>query len=336
MTTLKSSRIGVVGAGLAGLVVAEGLARAGARVRVFEKSRGVAGRLSTRRVREAGPAEGLEFDHGAPALHGNSGAFEAFLSRLADAGSVAPWRADIDAERAPSEAMVGTPRMNAALAPLTAGLDIQLRTTVKAVTSGEDGCRVRYEDADGEAFEETFDRIVIAAPAPQTAVIAAAVPEIAEAANASRYHPCWTVMAAVTGAGLPKGAGAGGAIAALICNNAKPGRDAALDGRALTTWVAHATPEWTEAHLEESREDVLAQLTPELLERLGAAESDVAYVTAHRWRYARVATPLGRTFAANTDETVFAVGDWCLGADAGCAYDSALALLAVFGRTSVA
>jgi monoamine oxidase len=57
-------RIGLGGAGLAGLAAARERTAAGHEVVVWGKARGVGGRTSTRR----GP-DGLRFDHGAPVLH---------------------------------------------------------------------------------------------------------------------------------------------------------------------------------------------------------------------------------------------------------------------------
>jgi len=53
------SRIAVVGAGIAGLACARKLIDAGHAVRVFEKSRGVGGRMATRRTPQG------TYDHGA-------------------------------------------------------------------------------------------------------------------------------------------------------------------------------------------------------------------------------------------------------------------------------
>ncbi|MEO0321149.1 MAG: NAD(P)-binding protein, partial [Pseudomonadota bacterium] len=83
--------VAVIGAGLSGVVVANGLVEKGHTVRVFEKSRGVGGRLSTRRVRDEGEAKGVEFDHGAPAVHADGNALRDFLERLDKGGAVAKW-----------------------------------------------------------------------------------------------------------------------------------------------------------------------------------------------------------------------------------------------------
>ena len=72
-----ADRIGIVGAGICGLAAAAELAAAGREVAVFDKSRGIGGRLATRRV------DAMSFDHGAPAAHGEA----AFLDWLTTLGA---------------------------------------------------------------------------------------------------------------------------------------------------------------------------------------------------------------------------------------------------------
>ncbi|MFU8831791.1 MAG: FAD-dependent oxidoreductase [Wenzhouxiangella sp.] len=52
-------KVAIIGAGIAGLSAADRLREVGADCTVFEKSRGLGGRMATRRVND------LEFDHGA-------------------------------------------------------------------------------------------------------------------------------------------------------------------------------------------------------------------------------------------------------------------------------
>ena len=124
-------RIAVIGAGLAGLVVARELAKE-AEVTVFEKSRGVGGRMATRYV------DGFEFDHGAQFFTARSRGFQAFLEPLVDAGVVAHWGArfaEIRGNRVSKlrdwdqtfPHYVGTPRMNEIGKYLADGLDVRGR-----------------------------------------------------------------------------------------------------------------------------------------------------------------------------------------------------------------
>ena len=63
----------VIGAGMAGLVAAAELQRAGRRALVIEKGRGVGGRLASRRIGEA------SFDHGAQFITARTTRFAALL-----------------------------------------------------------------------------------------------------------------------------------------------------------------------------------------------------------------------------------------------------------------
>ncbi len=81
-------KIGIIGAGLSGLVAGRILARAGHDIVVFEKSRGYGGRMATRRVERD---EMIRVDHGAPYLTGTSDAFQSFLEEMQEAGLVTLW-----------------------------------------------------------------------------------------------------------------------------------------------------------------------------------------------------------------------------------------------------
>ena len=69
-------RIAIIGAGLAGLTCGKALQQAGHDVVIFEKSRGIGGRLATRR------AEPFYFDHGVAAFTASDDAFQGFVNQL--------------------------------------------------------------------------------------------------------------------------------------------------------------------------------------------------------------------------------------------------------------
>jgi hypothetical protein len=78
--------IAIVGAGLAGLVAATELQRAGHPVVVVDKGRSVGGRLATRRL-----GTGAIADHGAQFFTVRSERFAAFVDPLVDSGTVREW-----------------------------------------------------------------------------------------------------------------------------------------------------------------------------------------------------------------------------------------------------
>ena len=81
-------RIAIIGAGLAGLTCGKALQQAGHDVVIFEKSRGIGGRLATRR------AEPFYFDHGVAAFTASDDDFQGFVNQLLAEGVVAVWAVD--------------------------------------------------------------------------------------------------------------------------------------------------------------------------------------------------------------------------------------------------
>ena len=77
--------VAILGAGIAGLVAAGELVRAGRRVVVLEKSRGIGGRMATRRIGAA------VFDHGAQFFTVRGRAFDMLVGSAASAGVVRTW-----------------------------------------------------------------------------------------------------------------------------------------------------------------------------------------------------------------------------------------------------
>ncbi len=77
--------IAIIGAGMSGLSCASALQQLGHNVTVFDKSRGMGGRMSTRR------GDGWQCDHGAQYFTAKSDAFAEQVQQWAQAGVVAEW-----------------------------------------------------------------------------------------------------------------------------------------------------------------------------------------------------------------------------------------------------
>ena len=90
-------QIAIIGAGIAGLAAARQLHAAGLACTLFDKGRGVGGRMATRRV------DGFHFDHGAQFFTAKGASFGALVAEWRDAGQAAEWF---------DGAFVGTPGMS--------------------------------------------------------------------------------------------------------------------------------------------------------------------------------------------------------------------------------
>lgn len=293
--------VAVIGAGIAGLAAARTLADAGARATVFEKSRGLGGRLATRRPFGREDAFGL--DHGAPYAEPPAGAAAPGLAALG-----AEWDA------APAGARIGAPGMSDLVKPLAEGLRIERGVEIREVAHGADWLLIDTEDG----RHGPFDALISAIPAPQCArLLGEACPEAATV----RMAPTWTLLLAFDARQAldapPLLRPQTGPFALILRNAAKPGRDPARDG-----WIAHARPDWSAEHLETEKDAMADQLVDALAETLGARLPEPLYRAAHRWRYALTETPAGRAFALEPDSRLGVCGDWRLGPTAGDAYRS--------------
>ncbi len=292
---LEGQRIAVVGAGIAGLTAARKLAKAGAKVTVFEKSRGVGGRLATRRVEDAG------IDHGAQYVTAREPAFKAFAARAKAEGSLAAWTPR--GKDGDDEWLVGMPRMSSFVAALIDAFDVQHEKTVTAVR--DDGAAFTLSLSDGSEVGG-FNRVVVAIPGPQAFALLEPhgapfdrIPEV-------RFGPCWALL---VGFDQPVDPGFDvrrnvGALAWVAASASKPGRTG-------TYWVAQANPTWSAEHLEETADDVEPQLLEMLAEAIGPLPGR-SFSAVHRWRYALVEKPLGVAFLMSADGRLGACGDWLI------------------------
>jgi len=304
-------RVAVVGAGVAGLTCASRLMRAGVDVRVFDKGRGLGGRLASRRA-----DDGLRFDHGATYVETDDPAFLRTLE-LACARGAATKLAWASGEAK----YVGLPGMSALVRPLAEGLTIAQRAQVTSIDWNGDAWTLTL---DSGQVADRVDLVVLTVPAPQAVRLAAAYPELTAALDAVDFDPCWALLAAFdTPITAPTGGDAAlpGSLSKLSIESDKPGRDP--DSPCI---VAHASPEWSRAHLEEDREAVAELLLDEVRRVCDVPSPPPRYLAAHRWRYARTRTSLARPFLASPDDRLFIGGDWCLGNSAEHAHASAVAM----------
>lgn len=289
-------RIGIVGAGMAGLACAEALVAGGHAVALFDKGRGPGGRMSTRRM--ATPLGVAGVDHGAQYFTVRDAGFAARVAAWAAAGVVAPWPAGGE------DAWVGTPGMNAPIRDMAARLDVRWRCEISSLTRGE-----RWALSGPDAEVRDFDAVVLALPAEQTGPLANRHdPTVAAAAAATRSEPCWTVMAAFAER-VPVDRDVlrdAGPIGWAARNSAKPGRTGP------EAWIVQATPAWSRDHLEDDRGDVQAILLDALAQAAATALPRPIAVDAHRWRYARSGS-LGSGPLWNPSIGLGACGDWLLG-----------------------
>jgi renalase len=165
-------KIAIIGTGLAGLTLATEL-KAHADISLFDKARGVGGRLSTRYESP------YEFDHGAQYFTVKDSRFQAFIEKLLAAKVIKRWDpifaefSDRKMQRISNwdENMphyVGTPRMNTIAKHLAQSQDVKLNTCITQLTSRDQTWTL--ESDQGQIYGG-YDWVICTAPAPQTATL---------------------------------------------------------------------------------------------------------------------------------------------------------------------
>ena len=340
----SSKNIAIVGAGMAGIACARTLVQAGHRVRVFEKSLGVGGRMSTRNSNYG------SFDHGAQYFTVRDPRFAQALATTP--GVCKPWSANtvrvLDAHGLVAAAglpahdphWVPVPGMRSLLQrwaqPLSDAHAIEFDCRVVSLeTDALDKQRWQLRtqgQADSSHVYGGFDCVVLALPCPQADVLLRtqhAERRFADQVAKSTVAPCWTLLLAYPQAVQPGLTTLGPQwnaarsthhrIAWLARESSKPGRGM------VERWTVQASAAWSAEHLQDDAERVCDKLIKAFAEVTGIRAAP-ALAQAHRWLYAKTDKPLGRPFLWNAKAGLGVCGDWCLGHRVENAFVSGLEL----------
>lgn len=303
------SKLAIIGAGISGLACATQLKKLGFNVTIFEKSKGVSGRMSTR------TKDDWQCDHGAQYFTASDGAFAAEVQRWQQAGVADVWQPILQAfdgenfsvKKSTKVRYVGTPRQTSPAKWLAQSLNVQAATTINQVNFINN----QWQLASNEhgAITQTFDALILAIPSVQAqALLQISAPTLATVAASVKMQGCWTLMCRFNDAlNLPFDG-------LFITNNLLSwvARDSAKPGRNVNneTWVLHASNQWSEAHIEDDAETVAAQMIGALISLGGKMPQTY---TAHRWRYADCANYLALGNVWDADLKLGLCGDWLNG-----------------------
>lgn len=323
------NRVAIIGLGISGLACATRLA-GHADLTLFDKSRGVSGRMSTRR------ADPFSFDHGAVYFRSSSDEFSAWLAPFIEDGVIVPWsmkRAAFDADGGlaltTDNVWVAAPAMNAIGKAVLKRLEsqstldpdqIHLNTPIHQMEALEDGTHLLRSE--GQYFGP-FDCVISAIPNAQAADL---IPDMA-CFHSQLSHPkmmgCHSLMLGFDdkyvsdGMAWDIGEFASPLIHKAVWNHRKPGRSAA---KALLIQTKY---NWSEPRLDWPKEDIEAAIIRELDAILPNLCAAATHRSVHSWRYAASAQgTASEDLSSETGDGFFwdgslklaAVGDWQLGA----------------------
>lgn len=331
MSGVDAIDVAVVGAGIAGLCAANELARAGYRVTILDKSRGIGGRMATRRLGAA------VFDHGAQFFTVRGRAFGGLVRDAHEAGAATVWchgfsRGD-NCRSTVATAADGHPRWRGAagmtdlpkrLASIAIDLGVRVQTTAKVVAVSNAGGRVRLAVEEAEAVEAAA--AVLTSPVPQALdLLAAGAAVVDEAARQElagvEYEPCFALMLLLD---RPSDVPRPGAIQfddgpiSWLADNQQKGISP------LPAVTAHASGPWSRSRFDDPPDDVSTAMIDMVRPWLGAAE--VVERSLQRWKFAQPRTVLREPLVAvSTAPPIVCCGDAFAGPKVEGAASSGLA-----------
>jgi len=318
-------KIAIIGAGISGLVAAKELSQI-AEVTVFEKSRGVGGRMSTRY------ATPYQFDHGAQYFSAKTDAFKDFLKPFEVQGIIEPWNAifcKINFDKIVQTQKwskqfphyVAAPKMNQLCKTLAVGLNVVLQIQVKTITKLDEKWEIF--DIDNKSLG-IFDFVISSAPAPQTADLMPESFRYLEEIKKVKMVGCYSLMLAFKREIILEWEAAiilNSKISWISINNSKPQRPQEF------CLVAHSTNAWAEENMEVDAETVQKELMAEVSKIINFNIYKNKYANLHRWKYANAEKQSGQKSLFDEKNKLAACGDWLIQGRVEAAFLSAMDLV---------
>jgi renalase len=265
--------VAIIGAGLAGLVCAQTLRQHGYSVEVVEKSRGLGGRLATRRLPQAWA------DHGVRGLEVQGELTESLIQILCEQDVLRSW-----------QGKYGSPVGITAVAKfLATDLDIHRGKRVEAIARTDQVWHLALS----EAQTILAKTIVLAIPAPQALLLleplAELSPDFLTALRSVTFNPCITAIATYAPPSIHQPWTAYPAVPEIDWISLENTKSSESPYPVL---VVQSSAAFAEQHLEaEDLQPVGQQLLTHaapFIPPLG----DLDLLQVHRWRYAFARQPL--------------------------------------------
>lgn len=313
-------RLGIVGAGIAGLSAARTARASGHEAVVFEKSIGFGGRCATRRIGD------FTFDTGATSIAPRGRALEAVITqelatddlvRIAKPiythgyGRIFPG----DTARTTNQRYAYKSGITKLAKLLGAGLDIRFEHSIESVEHIVSEYRIA-----GEAF----DAVILTAPTPQTQELLVNSGEIRTLSN-TRYRACLSVLL-----GYTWDIGEVPYCAVIDPEQRSPLTWLSLesvkcDGRApegQTALVAQMSPSFSRQHFESPDSAILGETLSALSRLYGEKVSHPVVAEIKRWKYSQPETTAIFESVNRPGSKLIVAGDGVMGARVEFAYDS--------------
>lgn len=321
---MQNKKIAIIGSGISGLSIARKLNQEN-QVTIFEKSRSVGGRMSTRR------SEKFHFDHGAQFFTARNLEFKEICKKAMEANAIDLWDATF-AEVIGNKInhtwkfnnrikphYVGTPQMNDFCKFLAKDLDVKLKEEIINISFENQKWFLKTRD---DNFDN-FDFLIIAIPSSQAVELVPSNFKYLRILENMKMLPCFSMMIGLKeklqlefDAALVKES----IISWISVNNSKTGRP---DNFSL---LVNSGNWWAKENLEEDVEIVKLKLINELRKIITFDNNAIEYIDIHRWRYANATFKARQRSLLDRDLNLGVCGDYFISGRVESAFLSSMDL----------
>ena len=303
-----AKKIAVIGAGLSGISIAC-LLKKKFQVRVFEKSRGVGGRMSTRKNYP------YVFDHGAQYFKIKTQEFLLFTTELFKMKVIEPWSfryaifhkqklEKLKIIRTTDNFFVGAPNMDSIVKYLVKQCDVRLNAQINKIVKRKK--KWLLFDKNG-VFQGEFDWIVLTPPAPQSASLIPKKVSFHSLIQKIRMKGCYSLL---IGFSSPLKMHFDVAyiensdIAWISCNNSKPNR------KGKFSLVVNSSYTYAKKNIYKPKNKIFDELVNEAKKILKFNFSNIAFKKLHQWNFVEAVHNPGVNYFIDDKEKIGVCGDW--------------------------
>jgi renalase len=324
--------IAVIGAGIAGLTCARRLQQAGKAVVLVDKSRGLGGRLATRRL------GGTHADHGVCYLQAKGDLFQGWIDELVAGGILRVWTEGI--HQLSADGVLQSPTKSAAYyaAPMGAtsiakylGRDLEIigDKLITSISPIDNGWRLSTKDPE---FSLAAAQVIIATPPAQALNIAkqSIDPDCSQQLASVQFTR--SITAIVVYPETDQNAAAAIPWQGIQCIEHPTLAWIGLDSSkqinpTQPVLVIQSSAAFAEQYFDAPDLSIIGQKLLDEIDPLIPTLNAPELIQVHRWGYAFAQNPLAARFiTAQTAAPLYFCGDWCGGNRVESAYLSGIAL----------
>jgi hypothetical protein len=320
---IKNKKIAVIGAGISGITLAKELSTLND-VIVFDKSRGVGGRMATRRVGN------YNFDHGAQFFTAKSNEFKDFCLKAKNDDIIEEWKCrfveiasnnmSIKPYFSNEPYFVAKPQMNSLCKYIGKDLNILLSKQIESVDFSNNKWSLKTSES--EVFEN-FDYLFLAIPSNQATNLVPKNFKYFDIISNIKMSGCFTLMLSFKkdlkldfDVALVKES----IISWISLNNSKPARPHSC------CVVVNSSNKWANENIEKDLESIQQKMMVSLAKIINLDLNNIDYQNIHRWRYANADSCKGKSSLFDSSLNLGICGDWMISGKVESAFLSGLDL----------